>query len=230
MNGVGTLPGQEVKQTIMDDLYLHEGIYRGKEALQKLGQCTVTVCGAGALGSLLVDNLARQGLRQLSAVDDDRVELHNIGTQLFRQDDVGAFKVDVLRGHCFRAAGIEIGTFNKRLTEGTVHKFLRGAELVVDTFDNSASRGIVSEYCRQNGLPCLHLGMNADYGEVHWNETYRVPQDVVAGNVCEYPLARNLILLTIAAGSEAILRYILEGRKENYSITLKDLCIQKGEE
>jgi molybdopterin-synthase adenylyltransferase len=213
----------------MDDLYLHEGIYRGKEALQKLGRAQVTVCGAGALGSLLADNLARQGLRRLSAIDDDRVELHNIGTQLYRQEDVGAFKVDVLRGHCFRAAGIEIGTFNKRLTESTVHKFLRGAELVVDTFDNSASRGIISEYCRQNGQACLHLGMNADYGEVHWNEAYRVPQDVVAGNVCEYPLARNLILLTVAAGSEAILRFVLEEHQENYSITLKDLSIQTGE-
>jgi len=76
----------------VNDLYLHEGIYRGKEALQKLGQTQVTVCGAGALGSLLVDNLARQGLLQLSAIDDDRVELHNVGTQLFRKEDVGAFK------------------------------------------------------------------------------------------------------------------------------------------
>jgi molybdopterin-synthase adenylyltransferase len=213
----------------VNDLTLHEGIYRGQKALQKLSQAQVTVCGAGALGSLLVDNLARQGFRQLSAIDDDRVELHNIGTQLYRQDEVGAFKAEVLRGHCFRAAGIEIGTFKKRLTESTVHKFLRGAGLVVDTFDNSASRRIVSEYCEQNHLACLHLGMNADYGEVHWNEAYRVPQDVVAGNVCEYPLARNLILLTVAAGSEAILGYILDARKENYSITLKDLSIRAGE-
>ena len=213
----------------MNELYLHEGIYRGKEALQKLSRVPVMVCGAGALGSLLVDNLARQGLRQLSVIDDDRVELHNIGTQLFRQEDVGAFKVDVLRGHCFRAAGIEIGTFNKRLTESTVHKCLRGAELVIDTFDNSASRRIVCEYCQQHELACLHLGMNADYGEAHWNEEYRVPQDVVAGDVCEYPLARNLILLAVAVGSEAILRYVLENNKENYSITLKDLSIQRGE-
>ena len=214
----------------MKDLYLHEGIYRGKEAIQKLGQLQVTLCGAGALGSLLADNLARQGFRQLTVIDDDRVELHNVGTQLYRQEDVGAFKVDVLRGHCFRAAGVEIGTFNKRLTESTVHKFLRGADLVVDTFDNSASRRIVSETCQQNSLACLHLGMNADFGEVHWNEAYRIPQDVVAMDVCEYPLARNLILLVVAAGSEAILRYALEARKENYSITLKDLSIQTEEE
>ncbi len=210
----------------MDDLYLHEEIYRGKEDLGKLGLLPVTLCGAGALGSLLADNLARQGFRHLSAIDDDRVELHNVGTQLYRQEDVGAFKVDVLRGHCFRAAGIEITTFSKRLDENTVHKFLRGASLVVDTFDNSASRRLVSEYCRQHDLACLHLGMNADYGEVHWNEAYRIPQDVVALDVCEYPLARNLILLVVAVGSETIIRYALEARKENYSITLKDFHIQ----
>ncbi len=210
----------------MNDLYLHEEIYRGKEVLARLNQVSVTICGAGALGSLLADNLARQGFRLLTAIDDDRVELHNVGTQLYRQDNVGALKVDVLRGHCFRAAGIELITFNKRLTENTVHKFLRDATLVVDTFDNSASRRLVSEYCLQNHIACLHLGMNADFGEVHWNEAYRIPHDVVAMDVCEYPLARNLILLTVAVGSEAILRYALENHQENYSITLKDLSIQ----
>src|SRR5512135_2373965 len=122
----------------MNELYLHEGMYRGKEVLNKLGQLSLTLCGVGALGSLLADNLARQGFRHLTAIDDDRVELHNVGTQLYRQEDVGAFKVDVLRGHCFRATGIEIDAINKRLSEGTVSKLLRGASLVVDTFDNSA--------------------------------------------------------------------------------------------
>jgi len=57
--------------------------------------------------------------------------------------------------------------------------------------------------------------MNADYGEVRWNEVYQVPADVVEGDVCDYPLARNLILLVVAAGSEAVLRYVLDGQKEN---------------
>ena len=69
------------------------------------------------------------------------------------------------------------------------------------------------------------MGMNADYGEVRWNELYRVPKDVVEGDVCDYPLARNLILLLVAAGCEAILRYMLENKKENYSVTLRDLKI-----
>jgi hypothetical protein len=71
--------------------------------------------------------------------------------------------------------------------------------------------------------------MNADFGQVHWNEGYRVPDDVVEGDVCDYPLARNLILILVAAGSEALLRYVLDGQKKNYSITLRDLRINLDE-
>lgn len=209
----------------MTDLTLHEQIYRGPAAIQKLGAIKIAVCGAGALGSHLVDNLVRQGLRQLTVIDHDRVQPHNAGTQLYAMSDAGAYKVDLLRAHCFRAAGVEIETYAKTLDERTVGKFLRGAGLVLDTFDNSASRRLVSEHCRAAAVPCLHLGMNADYGEVHWNKDYRVPGDVIAGNACEYPLARNLVLLTVAAGSEAVLRFVLEGRQENYTITLRDLHI-----
>jgi len=209
----------------VNDVYLHEAIYRGPAMIEKLGQIHIVLCGVGALGSLLADNLARQGVRQLTIIDFDRIEQHNAGTHLYGQSDVGAKKVDVLRNHLFRSVCIEVDTFDKRLDERTVRKFLRKADLVVDTFDNSNSRRIVAEYCLQNGIECLHLGMNADYGEVRWNEVYRVPQDVDEGDVCDYPLARNLILLLVASGCEAVLRFSLENRKENYSITLRDLKI-----
>ena len=35
----------------MTNVYLHEAIYRGPEAIARLGQLRITICGAGALGS-----------------------------------------------------------------------------------------------------------------------------------------------------------------------------------
>jgi molybdopterin/thiamine biosynthesis adenylyltransferase len=206
----------------MADMYLHEAIYRGREKIEALSNQNLVICGAGALGSLMTDNLTRQGFRRLTVVDFDRIELHNTGTQLFGKGDVGAFKVDILKAHCFRSTGIEITAYNKRLEDRTIKKLLAGADVVIDTLDNAASRKLITEYCHQNSLNCLHLGMNADFGQVHWNEGYRVPSDVVEGDVCDYPLARHLILTLVAIGSEALLRYVLERRKENYSVTLRD--------
>ena len=209
----------------MADIYLHEAAYRGREGMERLAGRSLAICGAGALGSLTTDNLCRQGFRRLSVADFDRVEPHNAGTQLYGRGDVGAFKVDVLKGHCFRSTGVEISAFNRRLEERTVAKFLTGADVVIDTMDNAESRRLVSEHCRKAGLDCLHLGMNADYGQVHWNEGYRVPADVAEGDVCDYPLARNLILAVVAVGCEALLGFLLGGSKQNYSITLRDLTI-----
>ena len=212
---------------MLTNVYLHEAIYRGPEAIERLGQFQITLCGAGALGSLLADNLARQGVRQMTVIDFDRIEGHNAGTQLYGQSDVGAKKVDVLKAQLFRSVGIELTVHDRRLDERNVKKFLRKTDLVVDTFDNSASRRIVTDFCREQRIECLHLGMNADYGEVRWNDAYQVPQDVVEGDVCDYPLARNLILLLVAAGCETILRYVLDSKKEYYSVTLRDLKINE---
>jgi tRNA A37 threonylcarbamoyladenosine dehydratase len=50
----------------------------------------VVIRAAGALGSQLADNLARQGFQQLRVIDRDCVEEHNVSTQLYGESDVGS--------------------------------------------------------------------------------------------------------------------------------------------
>jgi molybdopterin-synthase adenylyltransferase len=206
----------------------HEEIYRGAGCIVKLAGVALTLCGAGALGSLLADNLARQGLRRWKVIDRDRVEEHNVGTQLYGEAEIGAWKVEALRSRLFRSVGIEIEAVSKELTERNARSLIKESGIILDTFDNSAARRLVQNQCRSAGVPCLHAGLFADYGEVIWDEHYRVPQDV-AGDVCDYPLARNLVLTTVAVASEALIRYILEGTKQNWSITLRDFAVRPSE-
>jgi molybdopterin/thiamine biosynthesis adenylyltransferase len=209
----------------MADKFHHETIYRGAESLAKLAEAHITLCGAGALGSHLADNLARQGFRHLRVIDRDRIEEHNVSTQLYGESDIGGWKVEVLRQRLFRATGIEIDALRKELDERTARSLLQGAGLVIDTFDNSASRRLVQDQCRALQVPALHVGLYADYGEVIWDQRYRVPGDV-AGDVCDYPLARNLVLLTVAIASEAVIRWVVDGTCTNWSATLRDFAIR----
>jgi molybdopterin/thiamine biosynthesis adenylyltransferase len=228
----------------MTDTFHHETLYRGRDALDRLARVRLVVCGAGAVGSNLVDNLVRQGVRQVTVIDDDRVEAHNVGTQTYAESDVGAFKVDVLQAEVFRAVGVEITAVRQRLTERNVRKLLgpspgsgqvpspgSGQRLVVDGFDNHDSRALVTGHCRAEDIPCLHVGLHADYAEVLWNEGYRVPGDAFdpGADVCDYPLARNLIQFAVTLASEALVRYVLEGEAQNYSFTLADLKINVEE-
>src|ERR1041384_8284947 len=132
----------------MADRFHHEAIYRGAAELAKLAELRLTICGAGALGSLLSDNLTRQSMKHLSVIDRDRVEEHNVNTQLYGSSDVGAWKVEVLRQRLFRATGIEIDAQRKELTERNARTLLQESDLIFDTFDNSASRRLVQEQSR----------------------------------------------------------------------------------
>lgn len=212
----------------MADKFLHEEIYRGTDAMAKLSTPQVTLCGAGALGSHLADNLARQGFQRLRVIDRDRVDQHNVSTQLYGVADVGAWKVDVLKNRLFRMVDVEIEAITKELTERNARSLLKGSDIVLDTFDNSASRQLLQQHCRERELECLHVGLYADYCEVVWDPGYRVPSDV-AGDVCEYPLARNLVMLAVSIASETLMRFVIDGERTSRSATLKDFAVRQLE-
>jgi molybdopterin/thiamine biosynthesis adenylyltransferase len=194
--------------------------------MTKLAKAWIALCGAGALGSNLADNLARQGVRALRVIDLDRVEEHNISTQLYGEAEIGAWKAEALRNRLFRTTGVEIEAIRKELSAENARTLLKEVDLILDTFDNSRSRQAVQEAARALKTPCLHVGLYADYGEVVWDEQYRVPRDV-AGDVCDYPLARNLVMLTVAVASELALRFVVTGGQHSRSITLRDFAVSE---
>lgn len=209
----------------MADKLHHERLHRGEDALTRLRGFRVVVCGAGALGSNIVEGLCRQGFDRLRVIDNDRVEEHNLSTQTYGEGDIGALKSEALKMRIFRSVGVEIEAETKRLDERNATRLLRKADLVVDAFDNTVSRQAVQDACRGGGLACLHAGLFEDYGEVVWDEQYRVPNDV-GDDLCDYPLARNLALMVATLACETIVRYRVEDKMESRSITLNDFAVR----
>jgi len=202
----------------------HEQNYRGKDTLEKIKVFPICICGIGAIGSNLAENLIRQGFGNLTVIDKDRIEERNINTQIWTRDDIGRLKTDALVYQSFRIAKIQIHAIPKTLESKNLAKFITPNAFVVDAFDNSESRKAVKDFCLKAGIDCLHIGFSGDYGEVIWNEDYRIPDDKGVDD-CDYPLARNLILLLIAVASEVIIKYVVSRIKENYTVTLGDFHI-----
>jgi molybdopterin/thiamine biosynthesis adenylyltransferase len=206
-------------------LFFHEQLYRTDAVMAKVKRYPVTICGAGALGGNLAENLARSGFGVLKVIDYDRIEERNLSTQPYYRSDIGAFKAKILANHLYRAIGTTVQVETEQLTAANAHQLLKESQLIVDGFDNSSSRQAVKDYGEQSGIACLHLGLAADYAEVIWNESYRVPSDA-NDDVCDYPLARNLGMLTVAVACEAIVSSVATGERRNFTVTLKDLTIQ----
>jgi molybdopterin/thiamine biosynthesis adenylyltransferase len=209
---------------MMNSLY-HEQLYRAPALMSRLAEFPLTVCGAGALGANLAESLARMGFAKLRVVDRDRIEERNLSTQPYYRSDAGAFKARVLANALYRALGVEVDARSVELTRVNASKLLDGSALVVDVFDNSASRLVLKEYCADRGMACLHAGLAGDYAEVIWNEIYRVPS-AAQDDVCDYPLARNLVTLTVAVACESIVEFVAIGARRSHTITLRDFAVR----
>src|SRR6185437_9771121 len=125
----------------------------------------------------------------------------------------------------YRALGVSIEARTDELTEANAAKLLAGSGLVLDTFDNSRSRQAVKECSERLGLPCLHVGLAGDYAEILWNEIYRVPS-AAQDDVCDYPLARNLVLLAVAVACETVVAFAAGAERRSYTVTLGDFAVR----
>jgi len=214
----------------------HEVAYRGKKLLDKMAEQHLTVCGCGAVGSNFIDNAVRQGFKIMTVVDMDRVEDHNRHTQIWDKRVIGALKASAMKNYIFNVmSDARIEAVTKKLDETNIKKLLGSGPsptgiaietIVIDGFDNSASRKLLTEHCKMLKTDCLHIGLYQDYAEIVWNEFYKPPEPSNGPDVCEYPLARNVILMATAVATDVLIRFLDEGVKENYSITLKDFKIK----
>jgi molybdopterin/thiamine biosynthesis adenylyltransferase len=203
----------------------HEQLHRSAELMRRVKDLRVAVCGAGALGANLAESLARQGFAALRVIDRDRVEERNLSTQPYYAADVGAFKAKMLANSLYRALGVKLDARIEELSGANAARLLDGMALVVDAFDNSAARLAVKRFCESAGIYCLHAGLAAGYGEVIWNEGYKVPSPA-QDDLCDYPLARNLVMLTVAVTCETIIRFVATDERRNFTITLDDYAVQ----
>ena len=205
--------------------FFHEKLQRTAEVVEKMHAVPVTICGAGALGANIAESLARAGFKQFIIIDFDRVEERNLSTQPYQRGDIGALKAKMMVNMLYRAVGAKVQAQNQRLTDENVHKLLGGSTLVVDTFDNSVGRRAVKDWCAETETPCLHAGLAADFAEVIWNDRYRVPSPT-HDDVCDYPLARNLVTLTVSVACEVLVDFVATGAQRSYTVTLADFAVR----
>ena len=94
----------------------------------------VMIGGAGGIGSWLTYFLTKIGFR-VYLYDFDTVEVHNLGGQLFRQDDINKLKVLAVERIVKDFCGGHINTFTQPIEEGTPGHFYS-----FSAFDNMAAR------------------------------------------------------------------------------------------
>lgn len=108
----------------------------------------VMIGGSGGIGSWLTFFLTKAGFKP-TVYDFDIIEEHNLGGQLFRQDDVNDTKVNAIYKIIKEFCGQEINTFTDRITvNSSTHYFM------FSTFDNMQARKDLFEVWKRSIPNC----------------------------------------------------------------------------
>lgn len=136
-----------------------EGV--GEEGQRRLGEATVAVVGAGALGSNSVDLLVRMGLGRVRVIDRDVVERSNLHRlRVLGDAHVGMSKAEALaRALNDAVEGASVQALPEDLAPGNALALLEGADVVVDGLDNMQGRYLVNDACLELGIPWVYSGV-----------------------------------------------------------------------
>jgi adenylyltransferase/sulfurtransferase len=157
-------------QTIQYERYQRQLILKGfgEAGQQKLKQARVLVIGAGGLGCPILQYLVAVGIGHIGIADHDKVSLSNLHRQIiFSTDDIGLFKVDVVKRKMFSLnSEVDIRTWNERWTQQHCVQHFPDYDVIVDATDNFASRYLINDACVLMGKPLVFGAVSQFDGQV----------------------------------------------------------------
>ncbi|RYG74958.1 thiazole biosynthesis adenylyltransferase ThiF [Lentibacillus lipolyticus] len=135
---------------------------------QKLEKSSVLIVGAGALGSVISNQLVRAGVGRIRLIDRDYVEWSNLQRQmLFDEDDATEAVPKAI------AAKRKLERMNSQVTVDAIvgnvsidniQELLDGIDVVLDGTDNFSTRYLLNDACFQKGIPFSYGGVVSSRG------------------------------------------------------------------
>jgi hypothetical protein len=182
----------------------------------------IIFCGVGAIGSTAAV-LCRNLEAALVFIDFDRVESKNLLAQAFVKPSVGKNKAEALKLQLLNLHGVRAEAFGVRVTRDNVAALCGSADLLVDCFDNQASRVLLSEFARGAGKPLVHGALAADgtFGLVRWDERFIPDAEDTAGQAtCEGGAHLPLIGQLGATLARVVQDFVKHGTRRDAMVSL----------
>lgn len=142
----------------------------GSEGHDRITSARVAVLGAGALGTVAAEILARAGVGKLVIIDRDVVEWTNLQRQaLYIEQDAidGRSKADAT---CDRLKAInshiQLQPVVADVASGNIGDILEEVDLVIDAADNFLLRFLLNDWSLKTETPWVHGGCVGAVGQV----------------------------------------------------------------
>jgi hypothetical protein len=183
----------------------------------------IVFCGVGALGSSAAVACRNLKEAKLVFVDFDRVESKNLLAQAYVKQSVGKNKAQALKLQLANFYGVKAEAKSVRLEASNVDALCGDADLLVDCFDNAASRELLSAFAKEHDKPLVHAAISVDgtFGVVRWDERFAPDAEDEEGQAtCEGGEHLPFIGLVGASLARAIQDFLNAGTKRDAMISL----------
>jgi adenylyltransferase/sulfurtransferase len=141
----------------------------GEEGQRRLMASRVTLCGCGALGTVLANVLVRAGVGQLRLIDRDYIETNNLQRQvLFDEQDVAdnlpkaeaaARKLSAIN------SSVRVEPVVADMDRHNIIELVKDADVVLDGTDNFEIRYLINDAAVKLGKPWVYGGCIGSHGQ-----------------------------------------------------------------
>ncbi len=202
----------------------------GEAGQRRLLASHVTLCGCGALGTVLANALARAGVGHLRLVDRDFIETNNLQRQvLFDEHDVAenlpkaeaaARKLSAVN------SGIHVEPVVTDIDRTNILDLVHDADLILDGTDNFEIRYLINDVAVKLGKPWVYGGCIGSHGQTMTilpGETpclrcvFEAAPAPGEGGTCETAGVLSPIVNIVASFQAAEAFKILTGRRDQIS-------------
>ena len=135
----------------------------GIEAQARLARAHICVVGAGSVGSIVLESLARTGFEEITIIDPDLVEEKNLDRLIYAdQHCLGLRKAELAAAHVRRVATAQrpvIRPVPSSIRTERAYRLAADADVIVCCVDNAEARDVLNHVAYANCLPLIDGGV-----------------------------------------------------------------------
>ncbi|MDR0817034.1 MAG: ThiF family adenylyltransferase [Clostridiales Family XIII bacterium] len=132
----------------------------GRDGQEKLAKARVAVIGAGALGSVIAEELCRAGVGYILLADRDYVDITNLHRQfLYDEEDVKQEKpkAEAAADHLKKInSQVTVEPYVADIDSSNIEELVKGVDLLLDATDNFEVRALINEACHKHKKPWVY--------------------------------------------------------------------------
>ena len=165
-----TVVGSDLKfwlhqsQSISRETTSSHALAFGQKTIDLLSQLSIAVVGCSGTGSVVIEQLARLGVKELILVDPDKIEARNLNRILnSKKADIGKYKTEVLKEVI---EGMELGTkvysYPMEVKEPKANQAVAECDVIFGCVDTNLGRLLLNTLATHYVLPYFDVGVRLE--------------------------------------------------------------------